>query len=464
MRHVWKTFCIVGLLAGLLPLRLQAQSDFGNITGLVSDPSGGVLAAAEVTVTNVATNIKKTTNTTSGGEYNVPVTPGTYQVQVTMPGFKRHVRENVVVTAATTVRLDATLEVGEVTESIEVSADAAQVQTENAKISTSVQNRLVDELPLVVGGALRSPFDLVRITSESRGTGSDIALGGGQSRSWDATLDGVSVTTNRQADAVEIAYNAPSLEAITEFTVDTNGFKAEYGQAGGGVMTFVSKSGTNQIHGTAFNFLRNDALDAAEILYQFEQSKKAIYRQNDFGASVGGPIWIPKIYNGKNKSFFFFAYEGFRNRAGATDIIRSVPTPEMYQGDFSKWVDAQGRLIPIYDPATTRPNPNGTGSIRDPFPGNIIPQSRFSAFSKQVMAFGAKTTPNRPGLVPGTSNWVRNNFVSTSGTIEDPQTKWSVKIDHVFNDKHRIGIFHEPHAVQPECGGRWTAGTATSLV
>jgi carboxypeptidase family protein len=442
MRRALKIFSTTTmLLAGLLPLRLYAQSEFGNITGLVSDPSGGVLAAAEVVVMNIATNIKKTTNTTSGGEYNVPVLPGTYQVQVTMPGFKRHVRDNVVVTAATTLRLDATLEVGEVTESIEVIADVAQVQTENAKISTSVQNRLVDELPLVVGGALRSPFDLVTITAESRRTGSELALGGGQSRSWDATLDGVSVTTNRSADPVEIAYNAPSLEAITEFTVDTNGFKAEYGQAGGGVMTFVSKSGTNEIHGTAFNFLRNDALDAAKFFTNSNSQRKAIYRQNDFGASVGGPVWIPKIYNGKNKSFFFLAYEGFRNRAGATDIIRSVPTPEMYQGDFSKWVDAQGRLIPIYDPATTRANPNGTGSIRDPFPGNVIPQNRFSAFSKQVMAFGAKTTPNRPGLVPGTSNWVRNNFVSTGGTIEDPQTKWSLKIDHVFNDKHRLGFF-----------------------
>ena len=126
----------------------------------------------------------------------------------------------------------------------------------------------------------------------------------------------MSVTTNRQADAAEIAYNAPSLEAITEFTVDTNGFKAEYGQAGGGVMTFVSKSGTNEIHGTAFNFLRNDALDAARFFTNSNSQRKAIYRQNDFGASVGGPIWIPKIYNGKNKSFFFFAYEGFRNRAG----------------------------------------------------------------------------------------------------------------------------------------------------
>jgi hypothetical protein len=311
MRHALKTFCSVALLAGLLPLSLQAQSELGNITGLVSDPSGGVLAAAEVTVTNIATNIKKTTNTTSGGEFNVPVAPGTYQVQVTMPGFKRHMRENVVVTAATTVRLDATLEVGEVTESIEVSTDVAQVQTENAKISTSVQNRLVDELPLVVGGALRSPFDLVRITAESRGTGSDLALGGGQSRSWDATLDGVSVTTNRSADAAEIAYNAPSLEAITEFTVDTNGFKAEYGQAGGGVMTFVSKAGTNEIHGTAFNFLRNDALDAAS-----SSPTQIVKERRSIGRTILAPAWVapsgfPRFTTARTKASSFSPSKDF---------------------------------------------------------------------------------------------------------------------------------------------------------
>lgn len=139
----------------------------------------------------------------------------------------------------------------------------------------------------------------------------------------------------------------------------------------------------------------------AKFFTNANHQKKAVYKQNDFGASVGGPIRVPKIYNGKNRSFFFFAFEGFRNREGATDQIRSVPTPEMYQGDFSNWVDAQGRLLTIYDPATTRPDPNGTGFIRDPFPGNIIPQNRFSEFSKKVMAYGARVTPNRPGLVPG---------------------------------------------------------------
>jgi Carboxypeptidase regulatory-like domain/TonB dependent receptor-like, beta-barrel len=435
MRRCYRlTLLLLGLL--VIPISLSGQTEYGNITGVVSDPTGAVIPGAEVLVTNTATNVKKTTITTAGGEYNVPVPPGTYQVQVTLTGFKRHVGDNVVVAAATTLRLDVKLQLGEMSEVVEVSPEQAQVQTENAKISTAVQNRLVDELPLVVLGAMRSPFDLVNITSESKGRGNTISLGGGQAAAWDATLDGISVTTNRSADAAEITYTAPSVEGITEFTVDTNGFKAEYGQAGGGVMTFVSKSGTNQLHGTAYDFLRNDALDARGFFPQ----TKSVYKQNDFGASLGGPVFLPKLYDGRNRTFFFFAFEGFRNREGANDRMFSIPTPEMYDGDFSKWVDASGRLLQIYDPATTRPNPSGAGFIRDPFPNNIIPQNRFSAFSRQVMKYGQAVQPNR-GALPGTPDYVRNNYIVTSGTILNPQTKGSVKIDHTLSPKHHLGYF-----------------------
>jgi len=394
------------------------------------------MPGAEVAITAIATNATKTTISGEGGQYNIPLAPGAYRIQVSLRGFKKYLADNVVVTASTSVRLDIKLELGELSEIVSVTPDLARLQTENAKISTSVQNRLVDELPLVVGGALRSPFDLVGITAESKGRGNALSLGGGQAAAWDATLDGISVTTNRSADAAEIAYTTPSVEAITEFTVDTNGFKAEYGQAGGGVMTFVSKSGTNELHGSLYNFLRNDALDARGFFPQ----TRSVYKQNDFGASVGGPVWIPKVYNGKNRTFFFFAFEGFRNRVGGNDIILSVPTPEMYTGDFSKWVDASGKLIQIYDPATTRPNPAGTGLIRDPFPGNIIPENRFSAFSRQIMKFGQAVKPNR-GAVPGTSGYVRNNYIVNSGTILNPQTKWSLKFDQNITTNHRLGYF-----------------------
>jgi hypothetical protein len=417
---------------------LWAQTERGNITGAVTDSTAAAVAGAGITITNTATNQATNVTTTSAGDYNAPnLPPGVYRVEVSAPGFKKVVRDGIVLTAASTVRVDARLEVGQVTETVEVRADVAQVQTENSKITTAVQNKLVDELPLVVGGALRSPFDLVSITPEARGSGGQMALGGGQARAWEATLDGVSVATNRSADAVEIAYNAPSLEAITEFAVDTNGFKAEYGQAGGGIMTFSSKSGTNQFHGVAYDFLRNEKLDAKG----FFAPTRAVYRQNDFGATAGGPLWIPKLYNGRDRTFFFFSYEGFRNRVGGNDIIRTVPTPEMYEGDFSNWVNQNNQRLQIYDPATTRPNPNGSGFIRDPFPNNRIPQGRFSAFAKQWASYAQPVKPNRGGT-PGTIDYVRNNYIATGGSVVSPQNKYSLKVDHALTVNHRLGFFY----------------------
>src|SRR5262249_13660822 len=157
---------------------------------------------------------------------------------------------------------DVQLQLGQVTEAVEVTATASTIQTDNAKVSAQVQNQLVDELPLVVAGAMRSPFNLVQVAPEARGSGQALSLGGGQGAQWDATLDGYSVGTNRSGDTDEAALNTPSVESLTEFTIDTNGFKAEYGQAGGGIMTFASKSGTNAYHGSAYDFLRNDAMDA----------------------------------------------------------------------------------------------------------------------------------------------------------------------------------------------------------
>ncbi|HET8549818.1 MAG TPA: TonB-dependent receptor, partial [Bryobacteraceae bacterium] len=361
--------------------------------------------------------------------------PGVYRVEIVASGFKRYVQDNVTVAAATTLRLDPQLQLGQVTESIEVTGGAVQIQTDNAKVSTHVQNKLVDELPLVVAGSMRSPFNLVAVAAEAKGEGQRMSLGGGQVAAWDATLDGHSVGTNRSADTAEAALNTPSVEALTEFTVDTNGFKAEYGQAGGGVMTFASKSGTNRFHGTAYDFLRNDVMDARGFFAKI----RPVYKQNDFGATFAGPITIPKLYDGRNRSFFFFSYEGFRNRVGATDTFLSVPTPEMYRGDFTRWVDQRGGLITIYDPATTKPNPTGPGFVREPFPGNVIPQGRFSAFSKLLIPYGQAVQPNT-GAAPGTSAYVRNNYLVSNGTEVTPTNKWSVKGDQIIGLRQRLGF------------------------
>jgi hypothetical protein len=426
----------LALALTLAAVILSAQSERGNVTGIITDPGGAAIPGAKITVTHRDTNATSLATATDTGEYNVPnLLPGVYRVEIIASGFKRYVQDNLTVAAATTARLDPQLQLGQVTESIEVSAAAVQIQTDNAKVSTHVQNKLVDELPLVVAGSMRSPFNLVAVAAEAKGDGQRMSLGGGQVAAWDATLDGHSVGTNRSADTAEAALNTPSVEALTEFTVDTNGFKAEYGQAGGGVMTFASKSGTNQFHGTAYDFLRNDAMDARG----FFAKTRAIYKQNDFGATFSGPITIPKLYNGRNRTFFFFSFEGFRNRVGATDTFLSVPTPEMYRGDFTKWVDQNGRLIPIYDPSTTKPNPNGSGFVRDPFPGNMIPENRFSAFSKLLIPYGQAVQPNLGGA-PGTSAYVRNNFLVSNGTEVTPTDKWSVKGDQVIGSRQRLGF------------------------
>src|SRR5579885_3922558 len=426
-----------------------AQSERGGITGVVTDSTGGHIAGAPVVITNKATNTESRVATTAAGEYSAPnLSPGVYRIEITAPGFRRFVQDGVTLTAGATVRVDAQLQIGQVNETVEVLAQAPQMQTENAKISTAVENKLVDERPLVVGGAQRSPFDLVSIVPESKGGGNTLSLGGGEAAAWSATLDGLSVNTNRSADATETAYLTPSVEAITEFAVDTNGFKAEYGQAGGGVITFVSKSGTNDFHGVAYDFLRNDDLDARG----FFARTRSVYKQNDFGATAGGPVILPKIYNGRNKTFFFASYEGFRNRVGSNGVISSVPTPEMYQGNFSDWVDQSGKLLTIYDPSTTRPNPSGGGYVRDPFPGNQIPQARVSTVSQQMMQYGQVVKPNIPGLVPGTSAYVRNNYVTTNGTTLTPTDKGSIKIDQQIGSNQRLGFFYNRTAFRLEVG------------
>lgn len=438
---------------------LCAQSERGNITGSVTDSSGAGIPNAAVTITNKATNTAEHVVSTSSGEYNAPnLPPGSYMVDVQTAGFATFKVDNVTLTAGATVRADAVLRVGKLSESIEVSAQTIQMQTDDAKISNAMQSRLVDELPLVVGGALRSPFDLVTTVPEAKGSGNSVSLGGGPAASWSATLDGLSVNTNRSADANETAYLTPSVESITEFAVDTNGFKAEFGQAGGGVITFVSKSGTNDFHGTAYEFLRNDDFDARG----FFATSRSIYKQSDFGVSAGGPVIVPKLYNGKNRTFFFVSYEGFRNRQGANGSILTVPTPEMYSGDFSKWVNSKGALIPIYDPATTIPNPNGSFS-RAVFAGNKMPVSRFSTVSRQIIPFAQPVTPNRAGIVPGTSSYISNNYITNGGDTTSPTDKGSVKIDQNFGSNHHIGFLYNRTQYNSEPGPAGSSGLPEPL-
>ena len=213
-------------------------------------------------------------------------------------------------------------------------------------------------------------------------------------------------------------------------------------------MSFVSRSGTNSWQGKLFEFFRHDALDSIDYFSKALGRPKPPLEQHDFGGVFGGPVMVPGLYNGRNKTFFFASYEAYRNKSAAAPRTVTIPTAAMHAGDFSEWRDANGNLIPIYDPATTRVNPNGTGFVRDPFPGNIIPSDRFSQISREVLNL-ATMRPDLPG--------VRNNFVYTPGDAisTNPWNKFSIKLDHNLTINDRLGfLFHWGEVlVIPPSGG-----------
>ncbi|MES1261696.1 MAG: carboxypeptidase regulatory-like domain-containing protein [Acidobacteriota bacterium] len=425
---------------------LFAQSERATITGAVHDTSGAVVPAAKVTVTNALTNVTTQATTNGSGDYSVPsLQPGTYSVRVEKDGFRPSLESNLVLDAAQTVRADATLQVGNSTQTVEVQASAVQLQTEDARSAITLQNRLVNDLPLVAGGTVRSPFDLAALAPDAKNLGGDngFSLGGGQAAGYGTSLDGVSTNTSRALSKSWVSSNSPSVEAIDQFTVETNGYKAESGHASGGNMTFASKGGTNAFHGSAYEFLRNNDFDANNFFNNAAGLPVGIYKQNDFGFTAGGPVWIPKLYRGKDKTFFFFSYEGFRNRNGATGAGFTVPTPEMYAGDFSKWVTNTGTQIPIFNPLTQTQNADGTWT-RQQFAGNVIPKSLFSPQSMKALGVfqsGGALTPNT-NAAPGTFAYINNNYLVNNGTSVNPVNKWSIKGDHIFNEKHRISGYY----------------------
>ena len=445
-----------------------AQTDRGTLTGTVLDSSGAVVPGATVKAVHVATNFERTVTTSADGAYAIPQLPvGAYVMVITANGFQTTTLENIELTAGATLRVDGTLAIGGLKDAVTVSADARQIQTDSVKVTTAISSKFIQDLPLVVGGQLRSPLDLSLIAPEAKtgssgdGARGNIVIGGGQEGGWDLTVDGVSATPGAPFEQrLWTTLNSPSVEAITEFAVDTNGFKAEFGHAGGGAVSFVSRSGSNQFRGKVFEFMRDDAFDSNNFFSKALGRAKPQVSQHDFGGVFGGRVTIPKLYEGRDRTFFFASYEAYRNKTSAAPQTVTIPVAEMYNGDFSQWRNASGQLIPIYDPATTRPNPNGPGFIRDPFPNNQIPVERFSRISREVIQLATM----RPDLAG-----VRNNFAYTPGDQinTNPWNKFSIKLDHNLSTKDRLGfLLHwgEVLVVPPGDGPtRRPAGAAQQL-
>src|SRR5215469_13579465 len=360
----------------LIASGIASAQTSGSISGAVSDPSGAVVASAPIVVTNTATNVSRSTTTDSAGIYTVPdLVPGPYSVRVNMAGFQP-MTTNVSVQVQQAVRVDFALVVGQASQTIEVSSTAAALDTENGTVGTVIENQRINDLPL--NG--RDYFQLVALSpnvtygfapaaqasSREGGTRSTITISQvGERATWqNYTLDGV---TNTDID-FNLYILLPSVDALEEFKVQSGVYPAEFGRDAGQV-NVATKPGTNQFHGTAFEFLRNDALDARPYDFTPPVPPKQPYRQNQYGYTFGGPVWIPKLFNGRNKLFFLSNFEGFKSRL-TTAALGTTITAAMRGGDFSSLGG-----ITLLDPNTRVQNTNGTYSAM-PFGNNIIPPNR----------------------------------------------------------------------------------------
>ena len=387
---------VESLLLLCVALTAFAQGDRGTITGTVADPANAMVAGAVVSARNTETGAQYDTVTTATGNYTLSSLPaGVYEVIVSAPGFSKSVQQGLRVQVAMTIRVDVILKVGSTNESITVSAAAALIRTENAEQSQTISGERINNLPLnfgvIAGGYLRSPFAFVNLTPGALQSGQNVMRVNGVTNNVTMRIEGQDATnTNSNSRIDELQ---PSVEAVQEFTLQTSNFSAEYGQVGGGIFNFTTKSGTNQYHGTAYENFSNEALNAGAP-WTDDGSGHLVRpraRKHDFGFSAGGPVRIPRVYNGKNRTFFFGNIEFYRDTKIASGTYQTVPTLAMRNGDFSgvltgkqltsggrPAVDPLGANINenvIYDPATTATLSNGS-VVRTPFPGNMIPQNK----------------------------------------------------------------------------------------
>jgi hypothetical protein len=467
LRSLLRALCVFGVVCAAF-----GQTDRGNITGTISDPAGAVVANAAVEARNVATGAVYPAATSATGNYTVAQLPaGTYELSVTVPGFKKYVRENLTVEVAGNVRIDAVLEVGSAAESITVEAAAPLLKTEGGEVATNIATQTLDDLPILtltgsaaaIGsgnslGNIRNPLSAVTLLPGARITTDTIMrINGMPSNSQSINIEGQDSTNGffKQQNQV----NQAGVEAIQEVAIQTSNFSAEYGQAGGGYFNYTMKSGTNQLHGSGYDYFVNEALDAGlpftdagstNSLKDGQHIRNAL-RQNDYGFTLGGPIDIPKVYNGHDKTFFFFSFEQFRQSAVTTNTFGIVPTVAQRNGDFSAALrptcngpDPAGQMVclnEIFDPTTTRTV--GGSVVRTPFANNQIPLTSMDPTAKIIQ--NMIPLPNTPGLLNYTAP-AYSNFRHT--TIP------SIKIDQSISAKTKIsGYYSATETNSPQNNG-----------
>jgi hypothetical protein len=426
-----------------------SQSDRGTITGTISDPAGAMVANAPIEAKHLETGAVYQAGTSATGNYTLSQLPtGTYEMSVTVPGFKRFVRQNIVLPVAQTLRIDATLEVGSSADSVTVTEAAPLLKTESGELSHNVSTDTMNNLPVMGIGAgagqagIRNPYAVLQVLPGADWRpDSSVRLNGLPSNTQTLRIEGQDATNgliNTQS------MTQPSVEAIQEFAVETSNFAAEFGQVGGGFFNATMRSGTNTLHGSAYEYFVNEDLNAGVPFTTSGNGHllRSRQRRNDYGFTLGGPVLIPKVVNGHDKLFFFFNFEQFRETVITNSSPITVPTAAYRLGNFAQALtgrnlcpaatpncDPLGRPIQentAYDPATQRLAPNGQ-TVRDPFPGNVIPLAEQDPVALRIQS-----------LIPQpTSSALVNNYLTS---YANPRLTYipSVKIDYQLSARSKV--------------------------
>lgn len=433
MKQVLGAFLAVVLAAGLA----MSQETRGRIVGRVADPSGAVVPQASVRVVNSATNVANESRTNSEGNFFVILEPGNYTVSVEAQGFKKKTVSQIVVRSGDQLALDFPLEVGSSAESVTVTAEAPQLETATASVSQVVDRRFIDALY----SPSRNPIGLISLTPGVRGTagssvidrqaadaqqnqfainGSGVRQGGNE-----IVIDGASVTVPRQAGAVS---SSPSGDTVEELRVQTTMFDAAFGHTTGGVVTYATRGGTNDLHGSFEGFYRDKAFNANSWMNNKNRIERPDVNRKFFSGTLGGPVVIPGLYDGRNKTFFFFSAQQESNKVPITYERRTM-TPQERAGDFSSTLNSQGTALQIYDPYSTVVN--GSTATRMPFAGARIPTNRIDPVAAAIVKEYPDPTISGPARL-GVNNW------AAPTVVDQPSGNYSVRIDENISPRYRL--------------------------
>jgi hypothetical protein len=425
------------VLACLVSPSAWSQEFRATVTGRVVDAGGLPMPGVTVSATNTQTNEVATAVTSADGVYALPfLKPGVYTLAAELEGFRKWTQERVQLEIGQTVTLNIAMQVGSIAETVTVVGESPLLEASKADRGMVIDNQRVTELPLNA----RNPFMLSYLAPGityngpaiyqrpfDNGAIADWSINGGQNRNNEFLLDGA--PNNSIQGGNNIAF-VPSVDSVQEFKIITNSYDAQYGRTAGGVVNVSLKSGTNDLHGTVFEFARRKQLDSNEYFNIMNNVAKPAHKLDQYGFELDGPVRLGTLYDGRNKTFFMFNFEGYKE-ATPNPATYTVPDEAQLRGDFSNLRDAQGRLITIYDPATGRLE-NGQW-VRDPFPGNIIPANRIDPMAATLAQYFL-----RPNTTPTSGDPWRNNFVFAPNLAYDRYHNVAGKVDQNISEKTRM--------------------------